>query len=576
MNRFSPERPIFAIMCILAVASALVSGAIYSYYAIAFTITVTLCLFLSMAGQSGYALGAMWPAWSLLGVVYLSSFWTVSLNLTFSHAFYLSAMVSFSYLAAYSVAEDRKYALLRLLVGAAAAVSAYGVYQYYSGFAHTEDYLKAYGASGLGLSNIGVSSAMLVLESRRAFSTMLSPNVLACFLAMVFPAGLAVYSAAWTVPGRLLAASALILMVGAAILTKSVGGLIAFAAGVAVYLTIMLSLHGGSRTTGIYYRIAAAVIVLVFAGYFVASERAGSGFLDVGRSFADRLSYYTGSLEIIREHPLLGNGAGSFQVEYFSTIKPGAGETRYAHNLPLQTMAETGVFGLIALAVLFCVFFARCIRVTRRDAGMAPVQAALAAGGAAFLVHNMVDYTWYVHETAVVWWLYFGLAAAGSTRAPRIDKALKPVAVALALVFTVYYAKSGFAGKYKDDSLRVLSEAGITTALAARSGPVPMAAIDLAHEAVSLKPYDDSYRAFLAGLYEGAAYEKGPAYAKKALDEYREAIRLNPLYPYHYRDLGVLYLKLGDKGEARTQLKEALLRYPADRRLSEQFSEAEK
>jgi O-antigen ligase len=576
MNRFSPDRPIFAIVCILAVVSALVSGAIYPYYAMAFTIAVTLCLFLSMAGRAGYALGAVWPAWVLLGVTYISSFWTVSLNLTFSQAFYLSAMVSFSYLAAFSVAEDRKYTLLRLLAGAAAAVSVYGIYQYYAGFAHTEDYLKAYGASGLGLPNIGVSSALLVLESRRAFSTMLSPNVLACFLAMVFPAGLAVYGAARTAPGRLLAASALVLMLGAAILTKSVGGLIAFAAGVAVYITISLVLHGGSSAKGTFFWIAAAVIVVVFAGYFVAYERAGSGFLGVGSSFADRLGYYTGSLEIIGGRPSLGNGAGSFQVEYFSTIKPGAGETRYAHNLPLQTMAETGALGLLSLAVLFWVFFARCIRGIRRDEGMAPVYAALASGGAAFLAHNMVDYTWYVHETAVVWWLYFGLAAAGDTRAVKFEKPMKAAAAAIALVFSVCYMKAGIAERYKDDALRVLGEAGIATASAARSGPVPGEAVRLAGMAAAVKPYDDNYRAFLANLYEGAAYNAGPMSARLAVEQYEEAIRLNPLYPYHYRDLGILYMKLGDKEAARRMFEEARRRYPAGRRLAGQLREAEK
>ncbi|HEX9860557.1 MAG TPA: tetratricopeptide repeat protein, partial [Nitrospirota bacterium] len=76
--------------------------------------------------------------------------------------------------------------------------------------------------------------------------------------------------------------------------------------------------------------------------------------------------------------------------------------------------------------------------------------------------------------------------------------------------------------------------------------------------------------------YEGAAYNAGPMSARLAVEQYEEAIRLNPLYPYHYRDLGILYMKLGDKEAARRMFEEACRRYPAGRRLAGQLREAEK
>ena len=86
----------------------------------------------------------------------------------------------------------------------------------------------------------------------------------------------------------------------------------------------------------------------------------------------------------------------------------------------------------------------------------------------------------------------------------------------------------------------------------------------LAEGAVSLKPYDDGLHAFLAGLYEGLSGTEGPQYIGKAEAEYKEAIRLNPYYPFHYRDLGILYMRLGQMDKARDCFRNGLARYPSN------------
>lgn len=577
MDRSIAERPTFAVLCILAVASTLVSGAIYPSYAWLFSAAVMLCFFLSMTDRSYHALVVSWPAFALAGLAYVSAQWSVSLNLTLTHASYLSSFAIYAYIAAYSIKAGRRGTVLKLLVGAASVVSAYGIYQYYFGLAHTEDYLRAYGAE-MGLPRGKVASAMLALEYRRAFSTMLSPNVLACFIAMVFPAGLHLYGSSRTAQGRAIAMSSVGLMAAAAVLTKSFGGLIALAAGTAVYMAARLAVPGaGRRKPGMAW-VAAALIVCVAAGYFIVYSRTG-GFFGVERSYTERMNYFRGSLDTFATSPLAGKGAGSFSVTYLRTIRPGGGETRYAHNLVLQTLAETGLLGLAAVAALFIVFFYRCFRGVKRGEADASLYAALAAGGGAFVAHNMVDYTWYVQETAAVWWLFFGMAAGAVQEkgaGTRTGAAVKLVATACVLAVCVMMGRAWLAADCRDEAVSILREHGINNTTAARSGPVPGDALSLAGKAAALKPYDDTYRAFLANLYEGAAYKVGPMSARLAVKQYEEAIRLNPLYPYHYRDLGMLYMKLGRKEEARAEFRAALVRYPSDKRLAAYLSGPEK
>ncbi len=576
MSGFNPDKTVFAIACILVVSQALISGSIYPFSAVIFMMAVLICFFISIVSGLAPAVVYVWPAWVWLGMVYLSSLWTASLNATMTQAFFFTGFVLFSSLIAFSAVRKRQSSLLKVVMGVSAAVSLYAIYQYFFGFARTEDYLKAYGALELGLGAGRLSTAIKVLGYRRAFSTMLSPNVLACYLAAAFPAGLHLARVAPPRASKAVYVAVLALMSVAVVLTKSVGGLIALLVGACVF---SLAMSGGGRL-----RKAAGVLLIIAAisaagGYFVLSERTG-GFMGIERSFTERLNYFYGALAAFSEAPLTGHGAGSFYLTYFPHIRPGADETRYAHNVVLQTLSETGIAGLVALSILFGVFLYRCVRGIRQGMADTPYPAIL-AGGAAFFVHNMLDFTFYVHETALLFWLYFGMAAAqlvkGEGTAPKwISAALKSATAVLVISFCVFYFRAEIAAKDQSEAVRVLEAYGTDSAAKVRSKPAPEEAVRLAEEAVTLKPYDDSYTAFLAALYEGTAYEKGPEYALKAEEQYKKAIRLNPLYPFHYRDLGILYLKLGKAAAARQSFEKALSLYPSSKALARLLSDAEK
>jgi O-antigen ligase len=73
-----------------------------------------------------------------------------------------------------------------------------------------------------------------------------------------------------------------------------------------------------------------------------------------GTSVGYRLDYYANTLEIIREHPLVGTGTGGFPEAYRRQVAiHGGSEIRNPHNQYLLITAQLGVLGLAALLFVF-------------------------------------------------------------------------------------------------------------------------------------------------------------------------------------------------------------------------------
>jgi O-antigen ligase len=155
--------------------------------------------------------------------------------------------------------------------------------------------------------------------------------------------------------------------------------------------------------------LAAAFAVLVFVAAAAPSvgARVGHASTDL---VEDRLQIWRTSVDLIRAHPLLGTGPGTFQT-VFNRRKPPNLERKWsAHNLWLHYAVETGLVGLAAL--LWAVFAAgrEWVRVGRRPGGGAdplrPVITALALG---LVVDQCGDNTLLSVSTITGAWLVLAL-----------------------------------------------------------------------------------------------------------------------------------------------------------------------
>jgi len=79
-------------------------------------------------------------------------------------------------------------------------------------------------------------------------------------------------------------------------------------------------------------------------------------------SVTQRLEFYHNTLQIIREHPLVGAGTGAFRMSYAQQVQGTAmTATHNPHNEYLKVTAELGVAGLSALIAMFWAGW-RCTR----------------------------------------------------------------------------------------------------------------------------------------------------------------------------------------------------------------------
>ncbi len=116
-----------------------------------------------------------------------------------------------------------------------------------------------------------------------------------------------------------------------------------------------------------------------------------------GRLFTTKSSHgetYRVALDGFRAQPLIGEGAGSYEVRFMRTRRV-EDKVRDAHSLPLQTLSE---LGLVGLALLLAFFTAVGVALVRAVGGRAVLRRSQAAAvGAAFvvwLVHACVDWDW--------------------------------------------------------------------------------------------------------------------------------------------------------------------------------------
>ncbi len=180
------------------------------------------------------------------------------------------------------------------------------------------------------------------LASNRVFATFLSPGVYGSFLALLLPWQVGMADGALARTQRRRAAwvmgLAVLLNLVALVLTQSRTAWLATAVALLAYAGI---------TRG---RRAVAVLSVALAA-FGALLLALRPTLAAADTLAARLTYWRGTLAMMRLRPLTGTGLGTWGDAYPTTFVPGGLPAQVAHNDWLQRFGETGVVGGIAFAV---------------------------------------------------------------------------------------------------------------------------------------------------------------------------------------------------------------------------------
>jgi O-antigen ligase len=206
---------------------------------------------------------------------------------------------------------------------------------------------------------------------------------------------------------------------------------------------------------------AAAVAVVIAAGVAIASgvtpARAWHKFNEPpapqGTQGAQRLGslssrnrgeWWREAWRGWKHKPVLGSGAGTFGLTHLKYRT----DTSYAtepHNLPLQFLTETGIFGLLLLLAFAAAAIVAILRTLRRlEPPDALAATALAIGAGAYALHSLVDFDWDFVALSAPFFLVLGLllgpaprpAAPPRTRWQPLYTAA-PLVLAGAIVFSL-------------------------------------------------------------------------------------------------------------------------------------------
>jgi hypothetical protein len=153
----------------------------------------------------------------------------------------------------------------------------------------------------------------------------------------------------------------------------------------------------GARLRGAFGAVAVAAVVaavlLVIAGEGgsrTGTPQFGATASRLSSVQSNRYAYWRVAAAVFADHPVIGAGSSAFAVEWLRrrTLDESA---RDAHSLPLETLAELGLAGLIALALFGGGTAAAAWRLAREHPGAA---AGAYGGLAAWAAHAAIDWDW--------------------------------------------------------------------------------------------------------------------------------------------------------------------------------------
>jgi len=387
LSPFCLRRAIYAILCLILLFSPLARASwdiwaftfvhLFSLFAL-LLYSILLVWFLPSTSESQLPIrvqlkGFLFPLLLFLSTAYISFLFSTNRFNSRNEIFNLLNYLFLFYLAATMVEEKAKRNLIgsTLLVGI--LLSIIWMYQFIRGNVVT--------------------------------GTMVNPNILAGYLAMVIPAttGLILSSSSSTnqefFKFRTFYPIGCLLMVACLFLTKSLGGIIGMIFGICAVLYFKYGKQIFFKFRYIFISTAVVVLVLFF---FKLKE------LQV----YNRILWWWGALRMVYQRPLIGVGLGGFETAYVKYKLTGL-NSLYAHNHFLQIGAEMGVIGLGAfLWFLFRVW--KHIKFLFKGSKLSSLEIGILGSLVAVLFHNLIDYNLCIPANAILFWVLLGLLISGA------------------------------------------------------------------------------------------------------------------------------------------------------------------
>lgn len=372
------------------------------YKAFAFSIYVFCTIwFIYMALSSGYFLKQKRIAiplffWLLNGLI--ASIYAINPQLAVERA----GVVFFGGLAFFVVSGldwEHKKQLGFILITSSLAISFIGILDYFLLFSMEDHQLAS--QELLFLSEM--------IQRRRVYAVFFTPNILAVYLAMINCLAIAYFFIQKNQIFRFFFLCVLTLNTYVLWLTRSITGMASF--GVGIFLFGALAAKYFSPTYKKFYRVWLFSFLSVFSLFIALILNrifCSQGIDNLFLSLRNRIEFWKVAVYLIAEHPLGFSGLGGFGF-FFKSYAPYTHLiSTMAHNIFFQIWVEMGICGLLAFIWFFLVMIHRGLKDIQENffndkTSIVSVGALSAVG--AFLFHNLFDFSFFVSQTAIIWWI---------------------------------------------------------------------------------------------------------------------------------------------------------------------------
>jgi O-antigen ligase len=160
--------------------------------------------------------------------------------------------------------------------------------------------------------------------------------------------------------------------------------------------------------------LVGTVILLIIVVPLLADFSSHLAVSSADISFLGRLVAFASAGQVFLQSPVIGIGYGNFRNLMDFDLFDLQGNTWDAHNLYLQLLAETGVLGFLAFALLFLLALLSAARMRREDNDVnSPLGFAALAALCSVAAHGLVDYLFNASpQFGTLFWTILAMVAA--------------------------------------------------------------------------------------------------------------------------------------------------------------------
>lgn len=271
-----------------------------------------------------------------------------------------------------------------------------------------------------------------------------------------------------------------------------------------------------------------------------------------------RINYIITGLSMVKSNPIIGAGGGAWKAQ-FSRYQNEPFFSTQTHNYYIQTIVETGIFGISLIAFLIALLLYMLVTAALEKN---IVQISIITGLLALLAHSALDFNFSFLSIALIFWTLLGVVQ------PRDDKIkfkmpifkLSPkVALLITIPLLIFTASLYYGHTY-----------GVKAVQAAEAGDFSRAA-ECFQTAVERDPFENTFRMDLGHLLRQTSNNiNREEILSAAEDQYLKALKAAPENSLMLQQVASYFISVGQFDKAIESIDKSLEFAPLNPTMYEQ------